>query len=170
MARPDLASVPSFYHNYVNAVKTDDLTDAFRQHQVDLLSVLVGLPEDRWDFRYAPGKWSVKEVIQHLIDAERIFCYRALCFARGETASLPGFDENSYAARSEADSRTKAELIDELSIVQKSSAQLFASFSDGQLASTGIANNNPVPVCAIGFIIVGHTLHHKRILEERYFS
>jgi hypothetical protein len=112
--------------------------------------------------------WSIKELVQHVIDSERIFSYRALCFARGESASLPGFDENTYAAASQADNRNKQSLLEELRAVQVATTLLFQSFSEAQLDQTGIANNNPVSVRAIGFITVGHTLHHKKILQEKY--
>lgn len=107
-------------------------------------------------------------MVQHLIDAERIFAYRALCIARGETVSLPGFDENIYAAASKADGRTKEELLAEFKTARQSTAQLFVSFDEAQLAATGTANNNSISVNAIGFIIPGHVQHHLNVLEERY--
>jgi hypothetical protein len=107
-------------------------------------------------------------MLQHIIDAERIFLYRSLCFARGEKASLPGFDENTYAAASKADNRKSEELISEFETVRKSSEQLFASFDDEQLNSTGVANNKPISVNAIGFIISGHVQHHVNVITERY--
>ena len=158
MATIDLSKVPSFYHNYIAQVKENDLENAF----------LKEIPEDQWMFRYAPGKWSVKELVQHIIDAERIFAYRALRFSRKDPTELPGFDENLYAPASKADHRTKEELIAELETVQKSSAQLFASFDEEQLHETGIANGSSVYVEAIGYIIVGHALHHKKVLSEKY--
>jgi uncharacterized damage-inducible protein DinB len=164
----DLSRVPSFYHNYINHVPDGDLDAAFSLHQKSLVSLLETLDKEKWDFRYAEGKWSVKELVQHLIDGERIFCYRALCFSRQETQSLPGFDENLYADHSKASNRSPADLMEELKTVQLSSAQLFRSFDPEQRNASGIANNNRVYVEAIGFIIVGHTLHHQRILQERY--
>ncbi len=140
MPKPDLNRVPSFYHNYIAQVQQENLVD----------------------------KWTIKELIQHVIDAERIFNYRALCFARNESASLPGFNENSYAAASKAAQRKSEELIAELKIVQNASGLLFSSFDEEQLDATGIANNSSIYVNAIGFIIVGHALHHAKILKERY--
>lgn len=168
MPRPDLSTVPSFYHRYIDLVAEDELMPALKQHQVSLISLLGELAPEKWDYAYAPGKWTVKEVVQHIIDAERIFCYRALCFARRDATPLPGFDENTYAAASEASRRTPEELIEELVTVQKSSAQLFASFGKDQLEQRGVANNNPISVRAIGFIVAGHVLHHKKVLQERY--
>ena len=133
-----------------------------------MVPFLKSLSADKWDYSYAPGKWTVKELVQHLIDAERIFAYRALCFARKDATPLPGFDENSYVVHSAANRRSAEDLMQEFLLVQQSSAALFASFDKVQLESTGSANGNPVYVRGIGYIIIGHALHHKAILEERY--
>lgn len=168
MTNVDLSRVPEFYHGYINYVAESDLKKAFQKHQADLISTLSQIDSTQWNFRYAPGKWSVKEVVQHVIDAERIFCYRALCIARKEKSSLPGFDENTYANASKADNRTKEDLLEELSIVQKSSAQLFNSFDEEQLNESGIANGKSIYVKAIGYILIGHALHHQKIILEKY--
>jgi hypothetical protein len=170
MKRPDLGRVPQFYHNYINLVQGDDVNRSLDETAQAMLDFLSAIPEERWPFRYAEGKWSISEMVQHLIDAERIFGYRALCIARGETASLPGFDENTYAAASKADSRTKAALLQELNVVQESTCLLFQSFDEDQLERFGVANNNAIQVRAIGFITAGHKLHHKNILQERYLQ
>ncbi|MCW3074015.1 MAG: hypothetical protein JWP69_1084 [Flaviaesturariibacter sp.] len=168
MPRPDLTRVPSYYHRYIAQVQGDDLSQALRRHHSELLTYLETLPEQRWAYRYAESKWSIKELVQHIIDAERIFAYRALTFARKDTTPLPGFEENDYAAASEADRRTGADLLKELKAVQESSTLLFESFTPEQLEANGTANGNPVYVSAIGFILVGHSLHHLSILKERY--
>jgi uncharacterized damage-inducible protein DinB len=168
MKRPDLTTVPSFYHKYIQLVPGDDLIRLLKESETKTATFLAAIPEERWAYRYAAGKWSIKELVQHVIDSERIFAYRAVCFSRGESASLPGFDENTYAAASEADRRNKQSLLDELLAVQAATTLLFQSFSETQLDRTGIANNNPVSVLAIGFITVGHTLHHIKILQEKY--
>ena len=170
MSIPDLSRVPSFYHKYISLVKQDDLTNAFTQNQQDLLDLLASIPGENWDYSYAEGKWSIKELVQHLIDAERIFCYRALCFARKDNVALPGFDEKIYAMNCKANQRSKENLIQEMQVVQQSTAAMFNSFDEEQLQSSGIANNNSIYVSAIGFIITGHALHHKIILEERYLQ
>jgi hypothetical protein len=167
MPRPDLNRVPSFYHNYIAQVQHENLVDAFIAHQNEFSQLLEPLA-DKWDYKYAKDKWTIKELIQHVIDAERIFSYRALCFARNESASLPGFDENNYAAASKAAKRKPEELIAELKTVQNASGLLFSSFDEEQLDATGTANNSSIYVNAIGFIIVGHALHHEKILKERY--
>lgn len=170
MANVDLSRVFEYYHRYINLVTEDDLTTAFQKHQTDLISTLTAIPGEKWNYRYAEGKWSIKELVQHVIDAERIFCYRALCFARKDKTPLPGFDENTYAAASKADQRTKEELIEELKTAQRSSAQMFASFDEEQLNEDGVANGKPVYVKALSFIIIGHALHHRNILLERYLQ
>jgi uncharacterized damage-inducible protein DinB len=170
MKRPDLSRVPQFYHAYINLVPDDDLNAHLQKNKKDMADFLAAIPEEKWTFRYAEGKWNVKELVQHLIDSERIFSYRALCIARGEKASLPGFDENQYAALSNAGARSKESLLQELNAVQTATALLFQSFDETQLERTGTANNNPIQVRTIGFITVGHLLHHKNILQERYLS
>ena len=168
MATIDLSRVPVFYHGYIQNVSVQPMEAAFKLHQTELLDALQEVPESKWDYKYAEGKWSIKELVQHVIDAERIFAYRALCFARKDETVLPGFDENTYVASSGADKRNKADLLEELGCVQRSSALLFKSFDEGQLNETGIANGQSVYVEAIGYIIIGHALHHKKVLLERY--
>lgn len=168
MPRPDLSRVPAYYHNYINKVQKDDLGAIFTDHQRQFLDFLGNIPAEKWDYAYAPGKWTIKELVQHVIDAERIFAHRALCFARKDTTPLPGFDENTYVVNSKAGTRTKIDLIAEVQSVQRASATLFASFNEEQLEATGIANEQPTYVLGIAFIIVGHTIHHMDILKERY--
>ena len=168
MKRPDLTQVSSFFHTYINLVTGDDLIQELQENKTLIGDFLASIPDDKWSFRYAEGKWSIKEMVQHLIDADRIFAYRALCIARGETISLPGFDENKYAAASQADRRTKESLLQELNVVQESTRLLFQSFNEEQLDRIGSANKNPIQVRAIGFISVGHMRHHKKVLQERY--
>ncbi len=168
MPKPDLATIPEYYHKYVRLVQEDSVADALANNAKKTTSFLLAIPEDKWMYRYAEGKWSIKELVQHMIDTERIFSYRALCIARGERASLPGFDENTYAAASAADHRSKDELLEDFFAVRKSTVLLFQSFADDQLKRVGIANNNPVSVDGIGFITAGHVSHHLNILQERY--
>lgn len=170
MAKPDLSTIPPFYHKYVNLVEEDTASRALENSTAATHRFFVSIPEEKWDYRYAEGKWSIKELVQHIIDTERIFSYRALCFARGEKQSLPGFDENAYATDSSAGRRTKDELIEEFEAVRKATEILFRSFDEDQLGKKGQANNNSVSVNGIGFITVGHVLHHLNILRERYLQ
>lgn len=120
-------------------------------------------------FAYAAGKWTLKELLQHVTDTERVFIYRAMCVARGEKQSLPGFDEDMYAANSNANARSWKSLAEEFLAVRQSSRLLFESFTEEMLNQSGTANNRPIHVNAIGFILVGHALHHMHIARERYF-
>jgi hypothetical protein len=166
--RPDLTRSPAFTHNYINQVPEEDLMEAFRIESPILVSFFEALPADKRDHRYAEGKWTIKEVLQHIIDAERIFAYRALCFARGDKTFLPGFDENMYADNSKAATRNWDNLIEELKAVRRSSELLFGSFDESQLEATGTSNNATNYVRAIGFVVIGHALHHVNVLRARY--
>ncbi|MDQ6610732.1 MAG: DinB family protein [Bacteroidota bacterium] len=168
MSKPDLSTVPAWYHNYINLVLEEDAKSAIKKNSDIAIAFLQSIPEEKWDYRYAEGKWSIKELVQHLIDTERIFAYRALTFARGDKTGLPGFEENEYAAASKAGRRTKESLIDELKVVRLATEMLFHSFDEEQLKLMGTANNNPISVNTIGFIIPGHLKHHINVLKERY--
>jgi len=166
----DFHRVPEFYHGYIRQVKAANLADAFEEHQQTSRAFLEAIPPEKWSYRYAEDKWTISELVQHMIDAERIFCYRALRFARRDGTPLPGFEENDYAAASHAHKRSPGSLMEELQVVQRGSALLFASFDAEDLASTGTANGKHVYVEAIGYIIVGHALHHLQVLKERYLA
>lgn len=168
MPRPDLSKIPNWYHGYVNLVKGNDLMNAMKEQTSSFNRFLAKIPKEKINYRYAKGKWTIKELLQHIIDAERIFAYRALCLARKESKPLPGFEENDYADNSKAGKRDWKEMIEEFKAVRKSSEILFGSFDKAQLSSSGIVNNNPVQVLAIGFILVGHITHHVNIMNERY--
>ena len=169
MPRPDLNRVHPFYHNYISLVTEEELLKSFELNEVLFFNFLKGIPEAKHDYRYAEGKWTIKEMLQHLMDAERVFAYRALCFARKDSQVLPGFDENEYARQSLAHSRKWEEMTDEFFNLRKATHAMFASFSKEQLNASGISGggmNNYV--LGIGFVMLGHCNHHKRILEERY--
>jgi hypothetical protein len=168
MARPQPADFAPFYQNYVNLVEAADLQSAFSQYNQPIKSFFNQLPEAKGNFAYADGKWTVKEVLQHVIDTERIFAYRALCIARKDKTAFPGFDENQYALHSNANGRTLTDLQIEFSAVRHTTNLLFQSFFEEQLAEAGTASNHTITVNALGFIILGHLLHHKNILEQRY--
>lgn len=168
MPRPDLSRVPAFYHGYIKLVKEHDLMDAFERTTPHFLHFFETLPPQKRDYRYAEGKWTVKEVLQHIIDGERVFCYRALRFARKDPTPLPGFDENLFAETAKAHLRDWHSLLEEFKAVRRATALLFASFDEEQLNASGTANNHPNYVLGIGYIIVGHAMHHVRVIEERY--
>ena len=166
--RPDLSRVPQFYHNYISHVPENDLMEAFNNQTPAFIQFIESIPTAKYDYRYADGKWTIKEVLQHVVDAERIFAYRALRFARKDTTFLPGFDENVFAENAKADKRDWKNLVEEFKVVRMSSEYLFASFDDDQLDATGTSNNSSVYVLGIGFLLVGHSLHHMKVLKERY--
>ena len=168
MPKPDLQSVPNHLHEEIILVEQDNLKEAFSKH-ADAISFLKSIPEENWSFRYAPGKWSIRQVVQHMIDAERIFCNRALVIARKDvTTSLVSFDGDAYEAASKADNRSKNDLISELAVVQQSSRKLFESFDDEQLQTRGFVADYTIDVNALGFVVIGHILHHLKIIKEQY--
>ncbi len=166
--RPPLSAIPEFYHRYVNLVAEENVREAFSNHTMIFLEFLSSIPEVKFDYRYAPGKWSVREVLQHIVDAERVFSYRALVFARKDTTSLPGFDENEYADNSFASSRDWNDLVEEFTHLRRASEKMFASFNEEQLNATGTANNNVISVKAIGYVVLGHAMHHMNVIREKY--
>ncbi len=168
MARPSLSRIPEFYHNYINLVEGDELEAIFNVQSRDIFTFLKSIAPDKYGYRYADGKWSVKEVLQHMIDAERVFAYRALCIARKDSTPLPYFDENAYALNSKADSRNWEELVEEFRSLRRSTELMFRSLDEEQLDTTGTASGKSIYVLGIGFIIAGHVNHHIRILKERY--
>lgn len=169
MSKPKPGTYPAYFDKYIQLVETDSATEAIDEYAQPLIAFFENIPEDKALHRYAEGKWSVKEMLQHIIDTERILAYRALSIARKDKTPLPGFDENTYANASKADERSWSSLIEELKAVRTSTDLLLKSFTEEHLQQTGITNGQPNNVNAIGFIIFGHLLHHKKILEERYF-
>jgi len=170
MPRPDLTRVPQFYHNYINQVVEDDLMTAFTNQSPVMADFLAAIPAQKVDHAYAAGKWTIREVLQHIIDAERVFCYRALRFARKDPTPLSGFDENLFAQNSKAGRRAWNDLLAEFNAVRKATEWLYSSFDDEQLNASGISNENSNYVLAFGYISVGHSLHHMKILKERYLA
>ena len=168
MPKPSPASYAVYFQRYIDLVPETDLVAAFKNQTAGVEDFLKTITEEKSAYAYAEGKWSIKELLQHVIDAERIFNYRALCFARGEKANLPGFEEDDYAANSYANSRSWKSLTEEFIAVRKSTVLLFESFSEKVINNAGLSNNNPNTVDSLGFITVGHYYHHKKILQERY--
>ncbi|OYU81758.1 MAG: damage-inducible protein DinB [Flavobacterium sp. BFFFF1] len=158
----------AFYANYIKALDDTHLTEELEISLHDFIRFVQDIPMDKFDYRYAEGKWTIKDIILHLTDAERIFSYRALRIARGDKTPLPGFEENRYVDAANANARTIQDLLSELSTVRHGTLALFKSFSEEKLKSMGTASDNEISVRAIGFIITGHMKHHQRIFRERY--
>jgi dihydroorotate dehydrogenase len=168
MPKPSPETYVSYFKRYVDLVPEEDLMTAFKNQTAGIEKFLSSISEEKSNHAYAAGKWTIKEMLQHIIDTEHIFNYRALCFARGEKAGLPGFDENEYAANSYAGNRRWADLIQEFLAVRKATEIMYSSFNTAVMDNAGKASNNPVTVCSLGFTTVGHYYHHKKVLEERY--
>jgi len=148
-----------------------DVENLFEELEIclhEFIRFVQDIPMDKFDYRYAEGKWTIKEIIQHLIDAERVFAYRALRISRNDKTPLPGFQENDYIANTDSNKRHLQSLLTELAVVRQSTLALFKSFSEEQLKRVGIASNNIISVRAIGFLIIGHQKHHQNIFKEKY--
>jgi uncharacterized damage-inducible protein DinB len=168
MSRPSEKDYPAFYHTYVKLVPEQDLVPALKNSVHELQEFLSSIPAAKADYAYAEGKWTVKQLLQHAIDAERIFAYRALCFARGEKKSLPAFEENEYAAEADVSHRSLTDMMNEFLILRQSSLLLFQSFTPEMIERKGKANNNSISVLSLGYIVIGHWRHHQGVLKERY--
>lgn len=157
-----------YFFPYISVLGDATLIEELEISLHEFIRFVQNIPMDKFDFRYAEGKWTIKEIIQHVIDTERIFAYRALRISRNDQTPLPGFDENNYVNNTQANTRSIQDLLTELSAVRHSNIYLFKSFSNEQLERTGIASNTGISVRAIGFIMIGHQKHHQRVFEERY--
>ena len=159
-----------YIQRYLDLIPTENWLEEMKKTGEKTVSLYSFLAEDQSDFAYAEGKWTLKELLQHLIDAERIFAYRALRFARKDKTDLPGWDEEAYAQNYFPTERSTQNLVEEFETVRKSSTLFFENLNEIQLSETGIANGNEISVETIGKLIVGHNIHHLNIIEERYFS
>ena len=163
--RPD--EYADFYGRYIAAVG-EPLLETLQDEAGQWLALLAGVPPNREGYRYAPGKWSIREVVGHVIDAERMFCGRAMAFARGDRSHFPSFDENAYAAASGADRRALADMAEEFAAVRAATVLLLGSFENDVWDRRGIASGCEFTVRSLAWIIAGHSRHHRRVLAERY--
>jgi hypothetical protein len=168
MARPEPVDYAPFYETYVSLVQKDDLIREIHDSLTEIYDTLEALPIDKIDYAYAEGKWTVRQLLQHMIDTERVFSYRATAFARGDRQELPGFDENAWASAAPVNDRNFQEMKEELLILRRSVYFMYKGLTPEALQSAGEANKNRVTVNALGYIMVGHVRHHFRILAERY--
>jgi uncharacterized damage-inducible protein DinB len=157
-----------FYGNYIKKAGTKDLIFGLEHGLIETIKLFETIPGDRLEYRYAEGKWTIKDIIQHLLDAERIFAYRILRIARQDKTPLHGFEENDYAKKTLANNRSRADLIEEYKVIRQSTLSLVKSLNDPMLKSMGIVNNGKMSVRAIGFIIIGHEKHHCEVINKRY--
>jgi uncharacterized damage-inducible protein DinB len=170
MTRPNHEGVPAFYKVYVEYVKDLDVLEALQHAGLLSAETIKSIPESKGEFSYQSGKWSIKEVLNHMMDAERIFCYRALRFSRKDQTPLQPFEENDYAPLANAGSRTVQQLGEELQRLRLTTLDLYKSFSDEMLQREGTASNKRISVLNLGYIIAGHDLHHRKVLLERYLN
>lgn len=164
----NLRFLPEFYHPYVLLLPEDDAINALRNNAKDMLDFLNGIADDQGNFAYAAGKWTVKEVISHIVDTERIFAYRALRFSRNDQCILSAFDENAYVPNSNAANRKLSDLLTEFDNLRRSTLDLYQSFTDEMMRRYGQCNDTLIGVDALAFVIAGHAAHHRKILSERY--
>lgn len=166
--RPVEGEFLPYYDTYIKLVPAGDVLSTLDAQMLDTQALLRGLPASAATYRYAPGKWSVNEVIGHLIDSERIFAARALRFARNDPTPLPGFEQDDYVGNSKFDAYPLAELASEWDSVRRATVFLFRHLEEPAWMRRGIANNAEVSVRALAYIIAGHELHHREILSARY--
>jgi uncharacterized damage-inducible protein DinB len=167
---PDFTTLPDFYKNYVAHVQNLDVLEALQSSGSQAIALVQKINEEKGEYRYAPGKWSIKELICHMMDAERIFAYRALRFSRNDATPLHSFEENDYAPQANAHGRTLQQLMIEMKHLRTTSIDLFTSFTPEMLQRKGIASNKAISVINLGYIIAGHETHHGLILTERYLK
>src|SRR5438874_12725309 len=167
-SRPAAEEHAPYYGRYIALVPDGNLVDLLSEQQDDTLRMLRRVDDDRGLYAYAPGKWSIKEVIGHLSDAERVFAYRALRFGRGDAQPLASFDENVYTPAGRFNERPIKDLIDEFQAIRAATVHLFRYFSEDDLLRRGTASGNPISVRALGYVIAGHEWHHANQLHERY--
>lgn len=170
--KKDITSIEyaPYYNLYLNRVHQDTtLLEGFQQSKEIFTRFLDEIPQEKYYYQYAEGKWTVKEIIQHIIDTERIFCYRALRIARGDKTPLPGFDENAFVPPSKANEKSMNQLKEEYTSLRESNLSLYKGFDKWMLEELGEASAGPVSVRAIPFILMGHEKHHMHIFEMRYF-
>ncbi|MGI9551112.1 MAG: DinB family protein [Aurantibacter sp.] len=163
-----LGDYSPFYQTYIDTLSDVELIDIHQKQLQNFPQFIESVPDAKLNHSYGEGKWTLAQALIHLIDAERVFQYRALCFSRGDKTALPGFDQDDYVPNSNANRRSKESIIEEYKAVRKSTIALFSNFDRQTLQMKGVANNAEMSVAALGFIISGHQRHHRNIIRERY--
>ncbi|MCC7503112.1 MAG: DinB family protein [Flavobacteriales bacterium] len=168
LERPAAGEIPAFYQRYIDQADGRDLLEVLAIASDRTWATVRRIPAEKAHFRYAPGKWTIEQLIQHVVDSERVFAYRALCFARKDATELPGFEEDDWAAATEGSPRSLRAIMTDHDAVRQASITLFHGLTAEELHRTGIANGNRFSVRALGWAIAGHAMHHVHILNERY--
>jgi hypothetical protein len=166
--RPEAAEAATFYHGYIAKVAGENIGEQLRQQLEDLEQLLKDVGDQAALFRYAPGKWSIKEIMGHLADAERIFAYRLMRIGRGDSTPLPGFDEKDYVAAGNFDERPLSSLVEEFRAARVSTLELVKGLPHSGWSRRGEASGKPISTRALAYIVVGHVTHHVGVLRERY--
>lgn len=166
--RPNTNEYGPFYQGYISQTEGGDALALLEKNKTAVADFFREIPAEKWDYAYAPGKWTPKDLLLHLIDGERVFSYRALRIARGDVTELPGFDQDVFAANSHAAGRSPESLISEYETVREATLELYRHMTDEDADRIGTASGFPASPLAIAFITVGHENHHVRIIKERY--
>jgi hypothetical protein len=170
IARPQSGEYAPYYERYISLVADDDILNTLDEQRRQTLLVLCSRSDPDGDFRYAPDKWSAKEVLGHVCDSERVFAYRALRIARADATPMEGFEQDDYVRNGPFVYRSLADLIEDYIAVRRATLSLLRNLDEAAWSRRGIANKNEVSVRGLAYIIAGHELHHRRILEEKYFA
>ncbi|WP_162053090.1 DinB family protein [Pontibacter pamirensis] len=168
--RPTIEEYPDYYQQYMDLLPEGDILYILEKQGSDLRYMFRKISDERAEEAYAEGKWTMKEVLQHLIDSDRIFGYRALCISRGEEATLPGWDEGKYAYNSLANIRPLESLLDEYELTRRSNMAMFRSFTFEMMNNRGVANGREISLRGLIHVIAAHELHHMHILQTRYLK
>ena len=168
--KPDASSLSAYQRGYIDLVPSGDLTEILEKNLQNALSLVSSLGSEKLSFRYAPGKWSIPQILVHMIDTERIFSYRVLRISRGDQTPLPGYEENDYAAASRADERDFKDILEEYSSVRKATLSLFKSLSAEDLLRKGISNGKEISAGALCYMLTGHEIHHCKVIKDKYLS
>jgi uncharacterized damage-inducible protein DinB len=166
--KPTPTEYAPYYERYVSLVPQGDILETLGRQIEATLALLSSIPEEKGDYRYAPEKWSIKELLGHIIDTERIFAYRALRFGRNDSTELAGYEQDDYGKNNKLDGVSLSELAKEFESVRRSTIYLLQHFDEAAWSRNGVASNNPVSVRALAHIIAGHETHHLNVLRERY--
>jgi len=167
--RPAPDEYTPYHETYISLVQADDIVTALQAQGNETAAMLLRLPPAMADYRYAPDKWTIKQVLGHVTDGERVLAYRALRFARGDRTPLTGYEQDDFMRGANFEPRTLASLIEEFEAVRRSTVLLFASLEPEAWSRRGVANQNEISVRALAWLIAGHEMHHRRALQEKYF-
>ena len=167
---PQAGEYAGFYQKYIDQLPEGNIIDLLHWNEQQFMNIAQFLSPEKWDHAYSEGKWTVKQLVLHMIDTERVMAYRAMCIARGDSNPFPGFDQDAYVAQSGATTRLASDLIPEYQAVRAATRALFRYLPEGAWSNRGMASGNEVTVRALAAIIVGHELHHMRILREKYLE